>query len=335
MQQDVEPIRFEWADSLEHGVPETVIASAQTGCLSPEFTSLDVRMSVRRLPDGEASHFHARLGDTLLRVYEEAAKALREPLLPPPPGLPLDVLLFRARDGEWRPPVTNLDVPLWEALAEGMTRHLGIDYKLIVRINVKWGVAPRERMTPRELLVKFGFDPTQFTLYKRDSKDPLPPDTPISLHRGEHFEAQKNGHYGDATCSATLVRGLQRIEDDVEMLRSSGEPVQLVSEGAQRYVEATIAVPSPPWSGASARILIAIPANYPAGGLDAFYVDPAVTMRGAIHRAQAVGPLLGRRWNLISWHYANGKQWNPRVDDLQSHLAHCRGFFLERGVVAQ
>jgi hypothetical protein len=82
-------------------------------------------------------------------------------------------------------------------------------------------------------------------------------------------------------------------------------------------------------------ILIAVPANYPTGGLDAFYVDPTVTIRGTIHRAQPAGELVGKMWNLISWHYSVSRPWNPRVDDLQSHVAHCKGFFLERGVVSQ
>jgi hypothetical protein len=64
-------------------------------------------------------------------------------------------------------------------------------------------------------------------------------------------------------------------------------------------------------------------------------VDPVVNINGAIHRAQAAGPLLGRKWNLISWHYSSKRPWNPRVDDLQSHIAHCKGFFLQRGVVVE
>ena len=50
MLQEAEPPRnLEWADSLEHSVPETVIASAQGGCMSPELTNLHVRLSARRL----------------------------------------------------------------------------------------------------------------------------------------------------------------------------------------------------------------------------------------------------------------------------------------------
>jgi hypothetical protein len=270
-----------------------------------------------------------------MRVYEKAAGALQELLLPLQPAVPLDLLLYQTRDGEWHPPISSLDMPLWEALAEGMTRHLGIDYQLVIRINAKWGVAKAEQMTPRELLSEFGFDPAQFSLYMHDSNDLLPPDTPLHLRRGEHFEAQKDGRYGGTMCPPMVIRGLQSIEDDVKILQSSGESVRLKSDGTQRYVEASIQIPSPPWSSPSALILIAIPASYPTGGLDAFYVDPAITIKGTIHRAQPAGPLFTKNWNLISWHYSAKRPWNPRVDDLQSHIAHCKGFFLERGVVSE
>src|ERR1039458_7654724 len=156
--------QVQWSEHPDHLVPGHILEGAKCGTLSDEFTSLHVSLSVRRLPSGHATHFHARLGDSLIRVYEEAAEALQEKLLPPQPTLPLDLLLFQPRDGEWRPPVTSLEAPLWEALAEGMSRHLGIEYRLIVRINAKWGVATSERMTPRGLLAEFGFDPAQFQI---------------------------------------------------------------------------------------------------------------------------------------------------------------------------
>ena len=325
---------LQWSDHPDCVVPDHILKDAECGTLSAEFTSLHVSLSARRLPSGHAIHFHAHLGDPLLRVYEKAAEALHEPLLPPAPAEPLDLLRYHAREGEWRSPVSSLETPLWEALAEGMTRHLGIDYQLIVRINAKWGVASSSSMTPRELLTAFGFDPAQFSLYKCDSNQSLPPDTPIHLHRGEHFEAQKDGRYGGTLSPSVIPRGLQRIEDDVEQMKISGERVQLVGEGQQRFVEALVSIPSPPWSAPRARILIAIPGNYPTGALDAFYLDPSITLNGTIHRAQAAAPL-GKSWNLISWHYSSKRPWNPRLDDLQTHIAHCKGFFLERGVVAE
>lgn len=324
-----------WSEHPDLAVPDHILEGVERGTLSSEFTGLHVNLSVQRLPSGHATHFRVHLGEPLLKVYEKAADALHERLLPPPPAAPLDLLRYRVKDGEWRVPTHTLETPLWEALADGMTRHLGIEYQLIIRINAKWGVAPSEHMTPRELLTAFGFDPAQFSLYRHDGRDPLPPDTPIHLHRGEHFEAQKDGRYGGTSSPSVVVRGLQRIEDDVEQMRLSGEAVELISHGQQRFVQAIISIPCPPWSAATAKILVAVPANYPTGGLDAFYVDPAITVNGTIHRAQAVEPLPGQKWNLISWHYSAKRPWNPRLDDLQSHIAHCKGFFLERGVVAE
>ena len=324
---------LQWSEHPEHQVPEHILSSAEDGTLSSEFTSLPVRMSVRKIHTDDIEHFHAHLGDSLKRVYEKAAEALDEPLLPPPPSPTLDVLLFHAHDGEWQQPTCHLDTPLWEALAEGMTRHLGIEYRLVVRINAKWGVAKHEKTTPRELLVEFGFDPAQFSLYRCDSKEPLPPDVSLHLHRGEHFEAQKDGRYGGTASLPAAVRGLQSIENDVAFMQAAGESVELLSEGGQRFVAANISIPSPPWSSSTARILIAIPSSYPTAALDAFYVDPAsVTVT---ERAQPSGLILGQVWNLISWHYSQTRPWNSRIDDLQSHVTHCRGFFLQRGVVAQ
>ena len=93
-------------------------------------------------------------------------------------------------------------------------------------------------------------------------------------------------------------------------------------------------VPSPPWMTKRATILIAIPATYPIGGLDAFYIDRAATSHqgGAIPYEQSRVTIGGREWGLISWHYTVNRPWNPSRDNLASHIAHCRGYFLRRGV---
>ena len=91
-------------------------------------------------------------------------------------------------------------------------------------------------------------------------------------------------------------------------------------------------IPSPPWSAAVCSILIAVPGTYPAGGLDAFYLAHGVSQSGAVPNQQAAVAIGGRTWGLISWHYAQDRSWNPSRDDLASHIAHCRGFFLKRGV---
>jgi hypothetical protein len=324
-----------WVERPDGVLPAGLLEVAEGGTISPELGRTKVRMTSQRFPDGKEVHFAAHLSDTLGRVFEEAAQALAEPLLPPPPQEPLDLLRMRRQNGSWSDPISDFDLPLWKALADGFTRHVSVEYRLEVRINTKWGVASAPELTPRVLLTEFGFDPSQFTLYKPGSTVPLPPDTPIKLQRGEHFEAQKDGRYGGALSPSAPPRGLQTIEDDVDGLRSHGAEVRLHVVGSQKYVEAKVSRIPSSWSKNEANILIAVPANYPQGGLDAFYLEQGVHQNGSVPRQQATVQLLGRTWGLISWHYAANRQWDSRVDDLGSHIEHCRGFFLARGVVAQ
>ena len=131
----------------------------------------------------------------------------------------------------------------------------------------------------------------------------------------------------------TPPRGLQTIEDDVVTVAAAGFQTRIVTGEGQRYVEVRgLLIPSPPWSKDEATVLIAIPETYPRGGLDAFYLEQSVTQGGNVPYQQSATTIAGRSWGLISWHYANGKTWNPNHDDLASHIAHCRGFFLSRGV---
>ena len=131
----------------------------------------------------------------------------------------------------------------------------------------------------------------------------------------------------------TPPRGFQTIEDDIATITAAGFQARIVTGDGQRYVEVRgLAIPSPPWSGDEATILIAIPETYPRGGLDAFYLGQGVTRGDDVPYQESVTTIDGRSCGLISWHYADGKTWSPKHDDLASHLAHCRGFFLSRGV---
>ena len=52
-------------------------------------------------------------------------------------------------------------------------------------------------MTPKAILALAGLSWEQYSLYyPDDSKEPLPPDAPVKLHRGQRFEAQRDGKYG-------------------------------------------------------------------------------------------------------------------------------------------
>ena len=130
-----------------------------------------------------------------------------------------------------------------------------------------------------------------------------------------------------------MARGLQTIEDDVAAVGASGVAARLITENNQRFVEVSgLEIPSPPWSGSAATIAIAVPATYPQGGLDGLYLEKTANQSGSIPYQQSTSVLGGREFVLVSWHYANGREWNPSRDDLASHIAHCRGYFLKRGV---
>lgn len=324
--------QHDWAESLEAELPENVTECAGAGLVPPEIGRIRVLVSVQQWPDGEAHRHRPRLTDTLLDIMQAGANELGLVVLPPAPQEPLDFLRCQKRRGRgWSEPLLELQTPLWLALVNGCSRHFAIEFRLAIKINSKWGVAPAPEMTPRELATLFGFDPTQYSLYRASSAELLPPDTPLLLKRGDCFEAQKDGKYG--LRAVPPPRGLQTIDDDVATLAAAGFQARLAASGGQRYVEVRgLTIPSPPWSDTEATILVAVPETYPKGGLDALYLEQTVTRGGSIPYQQSVTSIDGRSWGLISWHYADGKTWNPNCDDLASHIAHCRGFFLARGV---
>ncbi|MBA2525931.1 MAG: hypothetical protein H0V18_09145 [Pyrinomonadaceae bacterium] len=324
----------DWLENIDAELPAQIGAGAAQGKLDQHVREKKIKLGVRTWPDGRETTFKASLNDSLGEVFAKGAEALAVPLLPPAPHAPLDSLRYLKKRHEWSEPLTKLEQPLWLALEQGVTRHFGIEYELAVKINTRWGVAPSATATPRELLTSFGMNPQEFSLYKVDAVEPLPPDTPLTLQRGDCFEAQKDGKYGSSVLVSRAALGSQTIADDVEVANETGLTARLIRVGAQTYVEVRdITIPAPPWGNSSADILIAVPATYPAGGLDAFYVGlPFTHSTGSIPNQQQTVSIEARNWVLISWHYHESRPWNPRQDDLTTHIQHCRGYFLSRGV---
>jgi len=123
--------------------------------------------------------------------------------------------------------------------------------------------------------------------------------------------------------------------EEVKVLVGLGVAIRLVESNGQCYaLVASLPAPAPPWSKNQFDILIAIPAAYDAAELDSFYVEQPCTYNGNEHpRIQGtIIDLEDRKWRLASWHYAEGKAWVRGKDSLETHIAHCRGFFMERGV---
>lgn len=158
----------------------------------------EAEISVELFDDAEHQRKHFRVVKTalLLDVLDEGARKLDVKLLPNPQQ-PLDLLRGVYRDHETGVPL-NLDLTLAEFLMqEPVTHHFAVELVLAIQINTRWRVAPRQEMTPRAILELAGLSPAEYSLYHPcDSVEPLPPDTPIKLHRGQRFEAQRDGKYG-------------------------------------------------------------------------------------------------------------------------------------------
>jgi hypothetical protein len=122
----------------------------------------------------------------------------------------------------------------------------------------------------------------------------------------------------------------------VKALNDRGCKLEVLDHEGQCYVFVpAIEAPTPPWDRAAYDILIAIPAAYDRGALDAFYLGLPYTHGGATHPRIENGGIItvnDRQWRAVSWHYLDGKPWVAGKDTLETHVIHCKGFFLSRGV---
>jgi hypothetical protein len=124
---------------------------------------------------------------------------------------------------------------------------------------------------------------------------------------------------------------------EIERLAASGCNIALVTQGTQPYARVRgLEAPSPPWDRGAYDILVAIPIAYDLGtGLDGFYVALPYSFNGGEHN-RVNGQILtleGLQWRGVSWHYPDGKQFCIGSDTIETHIVHCRGFFLARGAV--
>lgn len=326
-----------WIDDIDSDLPDEIAEGKKNGKLPQKLLKTVILLTVRDWTAKKEFKFKAALGDTLGEIFVKASQVLGKELLPPGPGAPLDLLRCKMRKNEWSDPITDFDEPLWLALLRGCKRRFAIEYLLVVKVNTQWRVAVSDQMTPRDLLSLFGMDAQEFSLYSMDGSEPLPVDVPLELKRGDRFEAQKDGRYGSGAGTERMrkpARGSQTIEEDIEAAQEAGIKARLLNVNGQKYVEVQeIDIPSPPWGKTTAGILVAVPATYPSGGLDALYVElPLTHSSGTIPYQQQAIQIDGRDWMLISWHYHQNHPWNPLSDDLETHIQHCRGFFLTRGV---
>ncbi len=156
-----------------------------------------LKVEVKLLPHGDFKRIEVDSSDTVLEVMLVSAKALEVEVLPPQPAAPLDEFYcVDNHDGLHR--IDDLSQSMKDLMEhKDCKRRLALGLVRAFKVNALWRVAPKELMTPREILALFGMDHTQFTLYRRDSETPLPLDEPIKVERGACFEAIKDGRYGN------------------------------------------------------------------------------------------------------------------------------------------
>ena len=124
------------------------------------------------------------------------------------------------------------------------------------------------------------------------------------------------------------------LESQVASLTTKGLVARRFKINEQTYVESTIQAPAPPWDRSTYTILVAVPVAYRVGaGLDGFYIQLPYKFNDGAHSKVNGATLVAdkRTFQLVSWHYADGKEWMQGQDTLETHLVHCRGFFFHRG----
>jgi len=128
-----------------------------------------------------------------------------------------------------------------------------------------------------------------------------------------------------------------KAKAEIDRLALLDVSIELVTQGVQPFaLVGGIEAPSPPWDRKLYDILIAIPIAYDLGtALDGFYLAlPYKFQNGEHNRINGqVVSVQNRDWKAVSWHYPDGKPFRLEVDNIESHIIHCRGFFLQRGAV--
>jgi Prokaryotic E2 family E len=127
------------------------------------------------------------------------------------------------------------------------------------------------------------------------------------------------------------------VEEEVKVLRGRAFDLELTDMGGQCYALAhALDAQIPPWDKSHYDVLIAIPAAFGTAALDGFYLSLPYKFNGGVHPRVENGEIIrvqDREWRKVSWHYVDGKVWQPGQDNLESHLVHCKGFFLNRGAI--
>jgi hypothetical protein len=111
----------------------------------------------------------------------------------------------------------------------------------------------------------------------------------------------------------------EQLAQEAEVLRAEGQSVDLIeAEGLVNLVLHSYPLP-PGYNKATTELLVKIPASYPNGRPDMFWVDEDLLLKdGRCPRsADLIETILGKKWRRFSWH---PQGWNPGTDNLRTYL---------------
>lgn len=155
-----------------------------------------IEVSARILGHGTEA-FSTSPHSTLLQLLDEGARLAGFSLLPPG-ECPFDRLHVLVGESVG-PAIEDLNQTVGEFLRRtGSKPHFAIELVPTFRVNKRWDIAPKEELSPREILElpRIHLNHEEYTLYRPDETEALPLDTPIKVERGADFEAQRDGKYG-------------------------------------------------------------------------------------------------------------------------------------------
>jgi hypothetical protein len=137
---------------------------------------------------------------------------------------------------------------------------------------------------------------------------------------GEHVALQNGMHFYSAPRTINPGDGLPKVDEG--FLSEKGYCWEAVAQpDGMALILKEIVLAGAKYDRAATDVMIRVPAGYPLAGLDMFYVDPPLTLRGAGYPqgAEQFEEHLGRRWQRFSRHFPNA--WRPGIDGLRGFLA--------------
>lgn len=171
-----------------------------------------------------------------------------------------------------------------------------------IRIDGELKIAPKEKMTGAEILALVGKKPDEWQLSQkfpggRRERIETGRDVNLAAAGVERFETSpKQIQQGQASIGVT--------DEDIEFLNAMGKNWVVKEDGGGRMLVIRDFDLPGGFDHGKIDLMVIIPPNYPAAGLDMFYLAPGVKRQdGREINALAVETRDGRQWQRWSRHY--------------------------------